>query len=86
MANPKAAVFAMSFLPQLVPDGQNVPFTLVVLAVVWAVVDLAWYSLVIWCVGRARTLLARPSVRRRLEQLSGVVLIGLGVRLALDTR
>ncbi len=86
VANPKAAVFAMSFLPQFVPSGQNVPFTLVILAVVWAIVDLAWYCLVIWCVTRVRTLLARPSVRRRLEQLSGVVLIGLGVRLALDAR
>ncbi|MEO3890021.1 LysE family translocator [Nonomuraea sp. B5E05] len=86
LANPKAAVFAMSFLPQFVPAGQNVPFTLVTLALVWVLVDLLWYTLVIWTVARAKAWLGRPAVRRRLEQVSGVVLIGLGVRLAVESR
>ncbi|MFI6179706.1 LysE family translocator [Nonomuraea sp. NPDC051191] len=86
LANPKAAVFAMSFLPQFVPSGQNVPLTLVTLAVVWVLVDTVWYGLLIWTVAKARDFLGRPAVRRRLEQISGVVLIGLGVRLVLDAR
>ncbi|WP_214323934.1 LysE family translocator [Nonomuraea sediminis] len=86
MANPKAAVFAMSFLPQFVPQGQNVPLTLALLAVIWVVVDIAWFSLVIWMVARAKAILGRPAVKRRLEQISGVVLIGLGVRLMTEAR
>lgn len=86
LANPKAAVFAMSFLPQFVPAGQNVPVTLVTLAVVWVLIDLLWYGLLIWAVDRAKDWLGRPAVRRRLEQISGVVLIGLGVRLAVESR
>lgn len=86
MANPKAAVFAMSFLPQFVPQGQNVPLTLVLLAVIWVAVDIAWYSLVIWMVARAKAILGRPAVKRRLEQISGLVLIGLGVRLMTEAR
>ncbi|YCK38666.1 LysE family translocator [Actinomadura sp. ATCC 39365] len=86
LANPKAAVFAMSFLPPFVPAGQNVPLTLVTLAVVWVLVDTVWYGLLIWTVAKARDFLGRPAVRRRLEQISGVVLIGLGVRLVLDAR
>lgn len=86
LANPKAAVFAMSFLPQFVPRGQNVPLTLVTLAVVWVLVDLLWYGLLIWTVAKAKAFLGRPAVRRRLEQISGVVLIGLGLRLVLDSR
>jgi threonine/homoserine/homoserine lactone efflux protein len=86
MANPKAAVFAMSFLPQFVPPGQNVPVMLVVLALIWVTVDLVWFSLVIWTVSRAKAFLGRPGVRRRLEQVSGVVLIGLGVKLATESR
>ncbi|MBE1581991.1 LysE family translocator [Nonomuraea angiospora] len=86
LANPKAAVFAMSFLPQFVRPGQNVPVTLATLAVVWVLVDLAWYGLLIWTVARAKAVLGRPAVRRRLEQISGVVLIGLGVRLAVESR
>ncbi|NUP01824.1 MAG: LysE family translocator [Nonomuraea sp.] len=86
LANPKAAVFAMSFLPQFVRPGQNVPLTLALLAVVWVLVDLLWYALLIWTVAKAKDFLGRPAVKRRLEQISGVVLIGLGMRLVLESR
>ncbi|GGO11179.1 lysine transporter LysE [Microbispora rosea subsp. aerata] len=85
-ANPKAAVFAMSFLPQFVPQGAHVPLTLTLLAVVWVVVDVAWYVGVIWLVGRAGAVLGRPAVRRRLEQVTGVVLVALGLRVAVEAR
>jgi threonine/homoserine/homoserine lactone efflux protein len=86
LANPKAAVFAMSFLPQFVPAGRDVPMTLVTLALVWVLVDILWYVLLIWTVAKAKAWLSRPVVRRRLERISGVVLIGLGVRLVLESR
>ncbi|WP_067472733.1 LysE family translocator [Actinomadura hibisca] len=85
-ANPKAGVFAVSFLPQFVPEGRPVMATLLLLSVVWALIDLVWYTVVVWLVDAARRVLGRPGVRRRLEQVSGVVLVGLGVRLAAETR
>lgn len=85
-ANPKAGVFAVSFLPQFVPSGWSVPAALALLSVLWALIDLAWFTVVVWLVAAARRLLNRPAVRRRLDQLSGVVLVALGVRLAADTR
>ncbi|MFI0408977.1 LysE family translocator [Actinomadura sp. 3N508] len=85
-ANPKAGVFAVSFLPQFVPEGSPVPVVLVGFSVLWALIDLAWYAVVVWLVGAARRVLERPVVRRRLDQVSGVVLVGLGVRLAAETR
>ncbi|MGW0480353.1 LysE family translocator [Nonomuraea sp. NPDC003214] len=86
LANPKAAVFAMSFLPQFVPQGRNVPLTLVTLAVVWVLVDLLWYTALIWAVAQAKDMLGRPVVRRWLERISGVVLIGLGMRLVVEAK
>ncbi|WP_131740227.1 LysE family translocator [Actinomadura roseirufa] len=83
-ANPKAGVFAVSFLPQFVPGGWSVPVALVVFSVLWALIDLAWYTAVVWLVAAARRALERPVVRRRLDQVSGLVLVGLGVRLAAD--
>lgn len=85
-ANPKAGVFAVSFLPQFVPDGWPVPVVLVGFSVLWALIDLVWYAVVVWLVGAAKRVLGRPVVRRRLDQVSGVVLVGLGVRLAAETR
>ncbi|MGI5201145.1 hypothetical protein ACQEU6_06055 [Spirillospora sp. CA-108201] len=55
-------------------------------SVLWALIDLVWYTAVVWLVGAAQRVLGRPGVRRRLDQVSGVVLVGLGVRLAAEAR
>ncbi|MDI3389504.1 LysE family translocator [Streptomyces sp. B-S-A8] len=84
LANPKAAVFAMSFLPQFVPKGAPELPTMIALAAIWAVCEVAYYGVYVWCVGRMKAVLSRSGVRRRLEQVSGGVLLLLGVRLALE--
>ncbi|WP_181766021.1 LysE family translocator [Streptomyces albidus (ex Kaewkla and Franco 2022)] len=84
LANPKAAVFAMSFLPQFVPEGAPQLPLMVALAAIWAVFEVGYYGSYVWFVGRLRTVLSRAGVRRRLEQISGGVLLALGVRMALE--
>ncbi|HWM36323.1 MAG TPA: LysE family translocator [Streptomyces sp.] len=84
LANPKAAIFAMSFLPQFVPQGAPQLPMMVTLAAIWAVYEVGYYGMYVWFVGRLRRVLSRAGVRRRLEQISGGVLLALGVRLALD--
>jgi threonine/homoserine/homoserine lactone efflux protein len=85
LANPKAAVFALSFLPQFVPEGAPHLPAMVGLAAVWAVFEIGYYGLYVWFVGRMKAFLSRAGVRRRLEQVSGGVLLLLGVRMALDS-
>lgn len=85
-ANPKAGVFAVSFLPQFVPDVAPVLATLVLFSATWALIDTIWYLGIVWTVTKAKRVIENPRVRRRLEQLSGVVLVGLGIRLAAETR
>ncbi|MCH5672371.1 LysE family translocator [Streptomyces gilvus] len=85
LANPKAAIFAMSFLPQFVPRGAPHLPAMIGLAALWAVYEIGYYGLYVWFVGRLRTVLSRAGVRRRLEQVSGGVLLLLGVRLALES-
>ncbi|MEV6592696.1 LysE family translocator [Streptomyces acidicola] len=85
LANPKAAIFAMSFLPQFVPEGAPHLPTMIGLAALWAVYETGYYSLYVWFVGRMRAVLSRSGVRRRLEQVSGGVLLLLGARLALES-
>lgn len=85
LANPKAAVFAMSFLPQFVPEGAPHLPAMVGLAALWAVYEIGYYGLYVWFVGRMKAVLSRAGVRRRLEQVSGGVLLLLGVRMALES-
>lgn len=84
LANPKAAIFAMSFLPQFVPSGAPQLPTMLALAALWALFEVGYYSTYVWGVGRLRRLLSRSGVRKRLEQISGGVLLALGIRLALE--
>ena len=85
LGNPKIAVFFTSFLPQFAPAGASF-FALLALGLVFSLLTLAWlvgYSVV---VARAGDVLRRPRVRRALEGVTGVVLIGFGVRLATEHR
>ncbi len=85
LGNPKIAVFFTSFLPQFAPAGASF-FVLLALGLVFSLMTLAWlvgYSVV---VARAGDVLRRPRVRRALEGVTGVVLIGFGVRLATEHR
>jgi threonine/homoserine/homoserine lactone efflux protein len=86
IANPKAGVFAISFLPQFIPRDAPVLPTGLLLAAVWVVCDGSWYLALTAVVHSARRLFSRSAMRRRLEALSGVALVGFGVRLALAQR
>lgn len=66
-ANPKAGVFAVSFLPQFVPQGWPVAAVLVGFSVLWALIDLVWYAAVVWLVGSARRVLVGLGVRLAAE-------------------
>jgi threonine/homoserine/homoserine lactone efflux protein len=85
-ANPKLAVFFLALLPQFVPDGAPVlPWTLAMAAILIAV-DLVYFTLLAWVVSRAKRTLVGSRLARRVEQLTGAVMIGLGVRVALESR
>jgi threonine/homoserine/homoserine lactone efflux protein len=86
IANPKAGVFAISFLPQFIPRDDPVLPTGLLLAAVWVLCDGSWYLALTAVVHAARRMFARGSTRRRLEAVSGVALVGFGVRLALEQR
>lgn len=86
LANPKLAVFFVALFPQFVPRGTPVlPATLVMVGVIVAF-DLVWYSVLAALVARAKRHFIEGGWARRFERLTGAVLIGLGVRLALERR
>jgi threonine/homoserine/homoserine lactone efflux protein len=86
LANPKLAVFYVALFPQFVPDGAPVlPWALAMAGLVVAF-DLVWYSVIAYLVARARRAFVEGPWLRRAERLTGAVLVGLGVRLALERR
>jgi RhtB (resistance to homoserine/threonine) family protein len=83
LLNPKVGVFYLSVMPQFLSAAGN-PFAgSLGLGAIHVVEGLVWLSLVVLAVNRARGWLTRPTVKRRLEQLTGVAFLGFGLRLAL---
>jgi threonine/homoserine/homoserine lactone efflux protein len=84
--NPKPALLFVTFLPQFVDESQPVLPQIAFLAGVHIVVGLIWMILYAHLVARAHRTLTRGDVRRWLEGATGVVLIALGLRVALEPR
>lgn len=82
LLNPKIAVFYTSLLPQLVPAGAPHTFTLFVLVIVHAVLSVAWLTFYGSAIVRMSHILQRPRIRRMLDRITGVVLVGFGLRIA----
>jgi threonine/homoserine/homoserine lactone efflux protein len=86
LGNPKIAVFFTSFLPQFAPGRAPSVATLFTLGLLFCALTLAWLVAYSALVARAGDLIRRTRVRRALDAATGVILLGLGARLALERR
>ena len=84
--NPKMAVFFTSLLPQFAPSGRASFATLLALGVLFCGMTLTWLAACAVVVARVGDVLERSGVRRVVEAVTGLVLLALGARLALDRR
>ncbi len=84
--NPKVVVFYLAFLPQFINPGESVRARLLLLAALHIALGIVWLALLTLGIGWLRVWLLRPAIRRRLEAVSGAILIAFGLRLALEKR
>lgn len=85
-ANPKAAAFGIVVLPQFLPTSGPVLPTLLALAAIQLAVDTSWCVGVVVAADRARNILNRTHIRRRIERVMGAALVALGIGLGADAR
>jgi threonine/homoserine/homoserine lactone efflux protein len=87
VSNPQVAVFVLAFFPQFVPPGANATLQLSVLGVLYAALSLLYLAGVALFAGRVRHYLLGSTLTSRVVQFaSGSVLIGFGLKLALEER
>jgi threonine/homoserine/homoserine lactone efflux protein len=84
--NPKVGVFFVSFLPVFIPRGAPVAPVSLLLGAVFLAEGILWLTAVALLGDRLSAIVSRPSVRRRAERLTGLVMVGFGVRLAIEQR
>ncbi|MGW5781232.1 LysE family translocator [Streptomyces sp. NPDC003863] len=83
LLNPKNGVFYMAMLPQFIPSGAPHLLMGVVLAAVHDLEGLVWFSALIFGTQLVRRWLNRASVQRVVDSVTGAVLVGFGIKLAL---
>jgi threonine/homoserine/homoserine lactone efflux protein len=84
--NGELPVDPQSAYPQFIPAGESVLAWTAALAGLQVAVETVLYVALAFAVGRASGWFRRPRIRRRLEAISGTVLIALGVRVATAPR
>jgi threonine/homoserine/homoserine lactone efflux protein len=84
--NPKVALFFLTFLPQFVRPGSPALAQTLLLAGIFVSMGALWLTCVVLAVGRMARVLRTERLRAVMERITGTVLVGLGVRLAVAAR
>jgi threonine/homoserine/homoserine lactone efflux protein len=84
LLNPKVGVFYVSLLPQFVPADVPVVGFSVLLAGIHAVMGLLWFAALVLATRPLGRWLRRPTVMRSLDTVTGLALMGFGLRLVLS--
>jgi threonine/homoserine/homoserine lactone efflux protein len=86
LGNPKIAVFFTSLLPQFVVGHAAVLWPSPLLGGFFVLITLVWLCGYAVLAARISAVLTRPAVKAGLDAVTGAVLVGLGIRLALERR
>ena len=81
--NPKVALFFVTFLPQFLPTDSGSPRAeALLLSALFALLYVSWFSGYVLLVERFGRWLRRPTVKARIEQVTGLALVSFAIRLA----
>jgi threonine/homoserine/homoserine lactone efflux protein len=85
LLNPKVGVFFVTFLPGFVPHGYSVGWFSLLLGAIFVALTATYFAVLLVVSGRITTWMQVPRIRARMDALTGVVLIGFGIRLAVES-
>jgi threonine/homoserine/homoserine lactone efflux protein len=84
LLNPKVGIFFVTFLPGFVPDGAPVGSASLTFGAIFVVETAVYFALLLFLAGRITAWMQDRTVRRWLDRATGTVLIGFGLRLAVE--
>jgi threonine/homoserine/homoserine lactone efflux protein len=84
LLNPKVLLLFVTWLPQFLPTHGDTLGRALMLSGITAVLYALWFSLYNVIIDRAGALLRRPRVRTRIERVTGVLLVGFALRIAIQ--
>jgi threonine/homoserine/homoserine lactone efflux protein len=84
LLNPKVGVFFVTFLPAFVPHGEPIGEVTLLFGAIFVVETGLYFLVFLRFAARLMAGLGRPRIRRALDLCTGFVLVGFGLRLALE--
>lgn len=85
LLNPKTLLLYVTLMPQFIQPDFNVNSQLIVLAGILIVLSIIWLGIVIFVINGIRKWFMQPAVQSAFNKITGVLLIGIGVRLAKES-
>ncbi len=82
--NPKVAIFFLTFLPQFVDSGSNTFLPFLIMGITYSVLTAVWFLFYIYLLNQISAFMKRPRTQTFIEGITGTILIGFGVKLALE--
>ena len=84
ITNPKVAVFFLTFLPQFLSKGSEPFWPFLTMGIIYIVLTFVWFALYVFLLNKIREFMKKPATQSVIESLTGAVLIGFGIKLALE--
>jgi RhtB (resistance to homoserine/threonine) family protein len=82
--NPKVAVFFLTFLPQFVNTEKSTLPQFLLMGLTYALLTAIWFLLYIYLINHIRMYMRKPTTQKFIQGISGIVLVGFGIKLALE--
>lgn len=82
--NPKVAAFFLTFLPQFVAPGAHAFAPFLMMGAAYTVMTAAWFLFYISFIHYISEFMKRPKTKKWIEGITGAVMIGFGIQLALE--
>jgi RhtB (resistance to homoserine/threonine) family protein len=84
LLNPKVAVFFLTFLPQFVESGSQSYIPFLIMGITYMLLTAVWFLFYIYLLDQIRAFMKKPKTQSVIEGITGTVLIGFGIKLALE--
>ncbi len=84
LLNPKVAVFFLTFLPQFVHSGSDTFIPFLTMGITYTLLTAVWFLFYIYLLNQISAFMKKPKTQRIMEGFTGTILIGFGVKLALE--
>ena len=85
LLNPKTLLLYVTLMPQFIQPDFNVNSQLIILAGILIILSIIWLGIIIFVINGIRKWFMKPVIQNAFNKLTGILLIGIGVRIAKES-